>query len=59
MRTDELDDRMRAFEAAMDPCVLPGVWVVARLDGRGEQRGDAGDGDDVGGASARDIASQH
>lgn len=34
MRTDELEGRMRAFEAAMDPCVLPGVWMVARLDGR-------------------------
>ncbi len=34
MRTDELEGRIRAFEAAMDPCVLPGVWMVARLDGR-------------------------
>jgi tRNA(His) 5'-end guanylyltransferase len=34
MRTDDLDGRMRAFEAALDPCVLPGVWMVARLDGR-------------------------
>lgn len=34
MRTDELEGRMRAFEAAMDPCVLPGVFMVARLDGR-------------------------
>lgn len=34
MKTDELEGRMRAFEAAMDPCVLPGVWMVARLDGR-------------------------
>lgn len=34
MRTDELEGRMRAFEAALDPCVLPGVWMVARLDGR-------------------------
>ena len=34
MRTDELEGRMRAFEAAINPCVLPGVWMVARLDGR-------------------------
>jgi tRNA(His) 5'-end guanylyltransferase len=34
MKTDELEGRMRAFEEAMDPCVLPGVWMVARLDGR-------------------------
>ena len=34
MRTDVLEDRMRAFEAAVDPCVLPGVWMVTRLDGR-------------------------
>jgi tRNA(His) 5'-end guanylyltransferase len=34
MKIDELDDRMRAFESAVDPCVLPGVFLVARLDGR-------------------------
>jgi tRNA(His) guanylyltransferase len=34
MSIDDLGDRMRAFEAAVDPCVLPGVWMVARLDGR-------------------------
>jgi tRNA(His) 5'-end guanylyltransferase len=34
MMTDDLDGRMRAFEAAMGPCVLPGVWMVARLDER-------------------------
>ena len=34
MKLDELDGRMRAFEAALDPCVLPGVYMVARLDGR-------------------------
>jgi tRNA(His) 5'-end guanylyltransferase len=38
MKTDELEGRMRAFEAALDPCVLPGVWMVARLDGRGFTR---------------------
>ena len=34
MRIDDLDSRMRAFETALDPCVLPGVFLVARLDGR-------------------------
>jgi hypothetical protein len=32
MRTDDLDGRMRAFEAALDHRVLPDVWMVARLD---------------------------
>jgi tRNA(His) 5'-end guanylyltransferase len=34
MRIDDLDDQMREFESAMDPCALPGVYMVARLDGR-------------------------
>lgn len=34
MKTDDLGARMRAFETALDPCVLPGVYMVARLDGR-------------------------
>jgi tRNA(His) 5'-end guanylyltransferase len=34
MRIDDLDDRMRGFESALDPCALPGVYMVARLDGR-------------------------
>ncbi|MEJ7640343.1 MAG: tRNA(His) guanylyltransferase Thg1 family protein, partial [Singulisphaera sp.] len=34
MKIDDLDGQMRAFEAALDPCVLPGVYMVARLDGR-------------------------
>ena len=34
MRIDDLDERMRRFETALDPCVLPGVYIVARLDGR-------------------------
>lgn len=34
MKNAELDDRMRAFESAVDPCVLPGVFLAARLDGR-------------------------
>jgi tRNA(His) 5'-end guanylyltransferase len=34
MRFDELDARMRVFEEINDQCVLPGVKMVARLDGR-------------------------
>jgi tRNA(His) guanylyltransferase len=34
MKIDELDGRMRAFEAILDPTVLPGVFMIARLDGR-------------------------
>lgn len=34
MKFDELDSRMRVFETAHDYCVLPGIYIVARLDGR-------------------------
>jgi len=34
MKFDELDGRMRVFETARDYCVLPGLFIVARLDGR-------------------------
>jgi tRNA(His) 5'-end guanylyltransferase len=34
MKFDELDRRMRVFETAADFCVLPGLFIVARLDGR-------------------------
>jgi tRNA(His) 5'-end guanylyltransferase len=34
MKFDDLDQRMRVFETAHDLCVLPGLYVVARLDGR-------------------------
>ena len=34
MKFDELDDKMRVFETAHDLCVLPGLYMVARLDGR-------------------------
>jgi tRNA(His) guanylyltransferase len=34
MKFDELDDRMRVFETTHDLCVLPGLHMVARLDGR-------------------------
>ncbi len=35
MRFDDLDTRMRVFETNHDHCVLPGLYIVARLDGRG------------------------
>ncbi len=31
---DELDKRMRVFETSSDHCVLPGIHMVARIDGR-------------------------
>ncbi len=34
MKFDELDTKMRRFETAADYCVLPGIFMVARLDGR-------------------------
>jgi tRNA(His) guanylyltransferase len=38
MRFDDLDTRMRVFETADDHCVLPGIHIVVRLDGRGFTR---------------------
>lgn len=35
MKFDDLDAKMRSFETAHDHCVLPGIFIVARLDGRG------------------------
>jgi tRNA(His) 5'-end guanylyltransferase len=34
MKFDELDRKMRVFETAADYCVLPQMFMVARLDGR-------------------------
>jgi tRNA(His) 5'-end guanylyltransferase len=34
MNFDELDNRMRVFENGHDHSVLPGVFMVARVDGR-------------------------
>jgi tRNA(His) 5'-end guanylyltransferase len=34
MKFDELDAKMRVFETAHDHCALPGLFLVARLDGR-------------------------
>jgi tRNA(His) guanylyltransferase len=38
MKFDDLDSKMRLFETAHDFCVLPGIFMVARLDGRGFTR---------------------
>jgi tRNA(His) guanylyltransferase len=34
MRFDDLDIHMRQFETSHDHCVLPGIHIVARMDGR-------------------------
>lgn len=34
MNFEQLDKQMRAFERTMDQVVMPGVWMVARIDGR-------------------------
>ena len=34
MRFDDLDKKMRVFETAHDFCVLPNMYMVARIDGR-------------------------
>lgn len=38
MNFDELDLRLRQYETAHDPSVPPGIFMVARLDGRGFTR---------------------
>src|SRR5690348_10145308 len=34
MKFDELDQKLRVYETVADYCVLPGIYMVARLDGR-------------------------
>ncbi len=34
MKFDELDEKMRRYETAFDLCALPGMFLVARIDGR-------------------------
>ena len=34
MKFNELDKKMRVYETAHDHCVLPGLYMVARIDGR-------------------------
>ena len=38
MKFDDLDAQMRQFEVAHDDCVPAGVYLVARIDGRGFTR---------------------
>lgn len=38
MKFDELDQKMRIYETAHDLCVMPGIFMVARIDGRGFTR---------------------
>ena len=34
MKFDELDEKMRTYETAFDLCAVPGMFLVARIDGR-------------------------
>jgi tRNA(His) 5'-end guanylyltransferase len=34
MKFDELDKKLRVYETAHDLCILPGLYMVARIDGR-------------------------
>ena len=38
MKFSDLDARLRVYETAHDHCALPGLYLVARLDGRGFTR---------------------
>ncbi|OOQ58763.1 tRNA(His) guanylyltransferase Thg1 family protein [Mucilaginibacter pedocola] len=38
MKFDDLDVKMRVYETAQDRCVVPGMYIVARIDGRGFTR---------------------
>ncbi|MEQ9550953.1 MAG: tRNA(His) guanylyltransferase Thg1 family protein [Coleofasciculus sp. G3-WIS-01] len=38
MKFNELNAKMRVYETAHDHCVLPGLYMIARLDGRGFTR---------------------
>lgn len=38
MKFDELDQKMRVYETSQDRCVLPDMYLVARIDGRGFTR---------------------
>ena len=34
MKFDDLDLKMRVYETSQDRCVLPSMYIVARIDGR-------------------------
>ncbi len=35
MNFEELDGKMRIYEQSIDQCILPDMYMIARLDGRG------------------------
>ena len=35
MRFSDFDEKMRVYEQSLDQSILPGMYMVARLDGRG------------------------
>lgn len=35
MKFDELDEKMRVYETALAHCILPEMFIVARIDRRG------------------------
>ena len=38
MKFDDLDVKMRVYETSQDRCILPEMYIVARIDGRGFTR---------------------
>lgn len=38
MKFDDLDIKMRVYETSQDRCILPDMYIVARIDGRGFTR---------------------
>src|ERR1700760_3793265 len=38
MKFDDLDVKMRVYETSQDRCILPDMYIVARIDGRGFTR---------------------
>lgn len=38
MKFDNLDVKMRVYETSQDRCVLPDMYIIARIDGRGFTR---------------------
>ena len=34
MKFDDFDKRMRVYEQSIDQYIVPGMYIVARLDGR-------------------------
>ena len=38
VKFEDLDKRMRVFEESLDQCIIPGVYLVVRIDGRSFSR---------------------